>query len=159
MRIAVIKNNIVEDIVDTEDMSLVQLIARTAFIIEIGNLDHSPKKGWVLQGNKLVPPPNYNADQVIQETILEPAIEFLTSLMKRFASENVRMGITQAGKTGLIGNALKDVAFWIPSGSAYEFEKAIGDVEITEEMAPFLTEARVTALRNEVRRYLGMPQL
>lgn len=61
-------------------------------------------------------------------------------LVMDFAGANVVQRITDAGKTKLIGDAVRDVMYWGTTGSLWECYKAVEAVQITPEMAPFLTE-------------------
>lgn len=81
---------------------------------------------------------------------VKKAIKNVNELIKRFASENIVMGITQAGKTKLIADALKDVHYYAQTGSLYECLTAIDAVDITPEMAPFLTSERRTQLKTDL---------
>lgn len=71
-------------------------------------------------------------------------------LLLAFVADNIAMGITNSGKVGLIGNALKDVQFYGAAGSLWECYNALNSVVITPEMAPYLTQARVDWLKNQM---------
>ena len=72
-------------------------------------------------------------------------------LVVAFASENVIMGITASGKTGLIASTLQEVMYYGTSGSLWEALNALNDVVVTEEMAPFLTVARINWMKNQLQ--------
>ena len=78
------------------------------------------------------------------------AIESANDLIRQFAAENIAMGITQAGKTKLIADILKDVFYYAQTGSLYECIAAIDAIVILPEYAPFITEERKTDLKNKV---------
>jgi hypothetical protein len=71
-------------------------------------------------------------------------------MVQQFAAENIAMGITQAGKTLLIGNALQVVNTYGASGSLWEAYNALSQVVITPEMAPFLTQERIDWMKNQM---------
>jgi len=133
---------------------------------EFAGLSHSDVEGLVawftseptnLQAFQQQVAAQANADSI--KRTVQGAIQFGQNLIIQFASENVLMGITQAGKTKLIADTLKDVSYYLNSGSLYEADNAASLVQITEEMSPFLTPARITTFRNKIRAYLGLPLL
>ena len=80
------------------------------------------------------------------ETIIKAkvnkAIYGANEIIKQFATENIMMGITQAGKTKLIADSMSSVMYYCQTGSLYEVLTALNAITITQEMSPFLTEAR-----------------
>lgn len=95
----------------------------------------------------------------IRNNILGPAIAYGKDLAENFASENVMMGITATGKTKLIADTLRNVTYYLQSGSLYEAIREAESLVLTPSMAPFLTPARVKLLTNKMRAYIGLPQL
>lgn len=71
-------------------------------------------------------------------------------LINEFGGENVIAQITAAGKTKLIADAMKDVMFYGSTGSLWEVYVAAERVQITPEMAPFLTEQRRQEFKNRI---------
>lgn len=71
-------------------------------------------------------------------------------LVAGFAAENIAMGITQANKTQLIGDALNQVAVYGSQGSLWMAYAELSKVKITPEMAPFITQARIDWMRNKM---------
>lgn len=71
-------------------------------------------------------------------------------LVAGFAAENIAMGITQAGKTQLIGNALNQVAVYGAQGSLWLAFAELSNVKVTPEMAPFLTADRIEWMKNKM---------
>lgn len=71
-------------------------------------------------------------------------------LVAGFAAENIAMGITQAGKTLLVSDALYEVAVYGSQGSLWQAYNALSKVKVTPEMAPFLTEARIQWMKNKM---------
>lgn len=76
-------------------------------------------------------------------------------MVQQFAAENIAMGITQAGKTLLISDALQTVNSYGCTGSLWQAYNALSQVKITPEMAPFLTEDRINWMRNQLIQAIG----
>jgi hypothetical protein len=77
--------------------------------------------------------------------------------MVEFASENVMMGITQAGKTKEVANYLTDVARHIQTGSLYEVINEIDRLKIEglpQDLSPFITETRLDRFKQKILDYL-----
>jgi len=91
--------------------------------------------------------------------IVNKAKVFAEGVIITAAAENIRLGITQAGKTKLIADTLKDLVYYLQSGSLYEAMTAIDAVVVTPEMAPFITAERLLIFKNKIRAYLGLPPL
>lgn len=71
-------------------------------------------------------------------------------LVRSYAGANIIMQITAAGKTKLIGDAVQEVLYWGSTGSLWEAYCAIERIEITPEMAPFMTGALKQEFKNKV---------
>jgi hypothetical protein len=80
--------------------------------------------------------------------IVETALNYWNVMMATFAAENIAMGITQAGKTQLISQALEEVALYGSQGSLWLAYDALANITLTDEMAPFLTVDRINWMRN-----------
>jgi hypothetical protein len=91
--------------------------------------------------------------------IVNKAKVFAESVIITAAAENIRLGITQAGKTKLVADTLKDLVYYLQSGSLYEAMAAIDAVVVTPEMSPFITAERLLIFKNKIRAYLGLPPL
>jgi hypothetical protein len=78
-----------------------------------------------------------------------------TQMVTQFAAENIAMGITQAGKTGLIGDALQQVNGYGAVGSLWEAYSALSRVQITPAMAPFITADRIEWMKNQIIEAIG----
>lgn len=99
---------------------------------------------------------------------------FIDDLIARFAAENIALGITQAGKTGdVLGlfekgydiGALHPVSLKgsFDTGSLYVSRDIIQHVrdnptEFTG-LSPFVTDARLLAMKNEIEVFLGITPL
>lgn len=98
------------------------------------------------------PPPS--AQQITQGKI-QNAINGFNSIMLQYVAQNVLGGITQMGKTELIADALADVQRYGQSGSLYAAISALQAVQLTPQMAPFLTPDIVASLVNQTLAVLA----
>jgi hypothetical protein len=92
-------------------------------------------------------------------SLINNAKMFANEIITTAIAENIAMGITQAGKTKLILDTLKDVYYYLQAGSLYEVLTAVDAITVTQEMSPFITTARLTTFKNKIRVYLGLPPL
>lgn len=104
---------------------------------------------------------NYNlwtgakvAQQTHASKKVKKAIKNAQALIQTFSSENIIMGITQAGKTKLIADMFKDVFYYSQTGSLYECLLSLNQLTPTEETAPFFTQQRKTELLNKLTNIL-----
>lgn len=114
---------------------------------------------WVAVTNPDAPPPTPvpSPDMVaITEGLVKNAIDFGWQVLVQFAAENVRMGVTQAGKTKHIRETLQSVILCLLSGSLYD---AIAEAKAVPDEAKdpvFLTNARLLAFVNKIEAHLGL---
>lgn len=157
---AFIQDNRVVEIQTIDNEELVSSLSRRfQNTLDITNHVPQPQVGWVFSGNRLVVPAEINTPEYVQANILEPAASFGLNLSKRFASENILQGITQAGKTMLVGDALRDVAYYMERGSLFAAEAKIIQLSqnLDPALSPFVTTERLLRYRNLIRQYLGLP--
>lgn len=87
---------------------------------------------------------------------VNPSIAGYQNEMKIFIAENLAMGISNAkgpdgtNMTKIIGDVLKDVDYYGQKGSLYEAYDALERVNVQSYMAPFLTSARKSYLKNRL---------
>lgn len=158
MRFAQVNENIVVGIVTLIDPDQISEMAKLyQNIIELDNL-YSVQVGWLFDGKRLSPPANTSPANIVLNTILMPAKKFGEDLINQFVAENILMGITQAGKTEVVGEALKDLSFWITQGSLYvalvELERL--KVAMDPTWAPYITYDILNAFENKIKSYLGI---
>lgn len=72
------------------------------------------------------------------------------NIVRVVAAENLALGITQSGKTQMIADACNQVMVYGSSGSLWLAYNELNNIQITPQMAPFLTEARVAWMRNQL---------
>jgi hypothetical protein len=82
--------------------------------------------------------------------IVNNAINAWRGLVVTVAAENVAMGITQQGKTKLIADAMAPIMNYGNSGSLWEAYNALSQIQITPEMHPYITAARVEWMKNQL---------
>ena len=93
--------------------------------------------------------------QTLADKKVKKAIKGANNLINNFCAENIVMGITQAGKTKLLADTLRDVFYYAQTGSLYECLSSLSSVQITAEMSPFLTEARKLELQQKLSNLLS----
>ena len=100
---------------------------------------------------------NYSAQEV--KKIVENAVAFGQNLIIEFATENVLMGITQAGKTKVVADYLQNVMRYAQSGSLYEVINEVNyliNETVPENLSPFVTEVRLNSFKSKIETYLGI---
>jgi hypothetical protein len=85
--------------------------------------------------------------------VLQDAKSYGLKVAEDFTAENIRMGITQAGETNNVRNAMKEVWNCLVTGSLHS---AIDEAELVERSDPFLSEARIRSFINSLKDYLGI---
>lgn len=101
---------------------------------------------------------NFLSPQQEVQIIVGNAISFGQQLIVEFASENVLMGITQAGKTRDVADYLSNLMRYAQSGSLYE---VINEVDrliaegLPSSLEPFITETRMNSFKQKVVDYLS----
>lgn len=105
-------------------------------------------KRWLYDDpNAWSPPPILAPDyQKIYEEKIQKAIDGFDQLLVTYAASNVLLGITQYGKTKLIADTVADVMRYGQSGSLYQAISALQAITVTEEMAPFLTQDKISGM-------------
>lgn len=91
------------------------------------------------------------------EQIVSSAGQFGQALMVSFAAENVLLGITYDGQTGVVLNKLVDVKNALTSGSLYEAITRIRTIDPADYDVKYITEARLLIFINKIETYLGIP--
>jgi hypothetical protein len=93
----------------------------------------------------------------VRDGILMPAIDYGNLLIREFASENILMGITQAGMTSTVRLVMSDVITALGTGSLYDAIHAARAIPVTSYDSTFITQARILQFINKVEAYLGLP--
>lgn len=91
------------------------------------------------------------------EATIQRAMTFGAGLIKKFAAENVLLGITQAGMTATVRTNLAQVITCLQTGSLYDAIAQVKAVPAESKDATFITDARLLSFVNEIERYLGVP--
>lgn len=89
---------------------------------------------------------------------INEASSFGRALILDAAVENVEMGVTQAGKTMLVADYCADVQRYLESGSLYAAMAKIDlliAAGVPENLAPFITEARLQAYKTKIQEFLA----
>lgn len=146
-RIAIIENNKVINIIIGNDNYLNLLIQKNKQAIEC---PETVKIGDNYINNEFSSAiPNLNIKEIYTNKVSK-AISESTKMMTEIAADNILLGITQAGKTKLIADTLKDVIRYCQSGSLYEAINELDRITITADMAPFLTEEKKLEMKDKI---------
>lgn len=97
------------------------------------------------------------AEQV--ENVIKNAVQFGQNLIIKFATENVLLGITQAGKTREVAMYLSSVQILLNGGSLYgalDEVDALINAGIPTELSPYVTEQRLLQYKDIIENYLGI---
>lgn len=92
----------------------------------------------------------------LTEGAVAAAVAFGQQMLVRFAAENVRLGITQAGKTRQVRETLGDVVLCLLTGSLYDAMALVRAVPAEKKDDVFITDARLLSFINEIEAFLGM---
>lgn len=98
-----------------------------------------------------VPDPIFNKCKLTIVT----AMDAWRNLVITIAAENIAMGITQQNKTKLVADTLIHVMLYGQTGSLWQAYQELDKIKITPEMAPFITEARVAWMKNELIKIIS----
>ena len=120
--------------------------------------------GWPFSGREVIPPVGTDAAEMICLTVYDPLVAKLTKVRRRFIGENIAWGITQAGKTRLVGDFMKDVELWFSRASVYEVIQEIekckialqNDAALATSLAPFVTVSRLDGYKLSVLQAAGL---
>jgi hypothetical protein len=97
-------------------------------------------------------------EEIVGKKIVD-AQTFGQALLKEFATENVLMGITEAGKTIQVTDYLHKLSHYIMTGSLYaaltEIDVIISDTN-KSDLDPFVTNDRMNIYKEKIQRYLGL---
>jgi hypothetical protein len=93
----------------------------------------------------------------VKNTILSPAMQFGQNLIKEYASENIALGITQAGMAGTVRAVTADITGALNTGSLYDAIAAARAIPALSKDAVFVTDARLLIFINKIEAYLGLP--
>ena len=86
---------------------------------------------------------------------LNSAVNFGTALWKKFAKQNMKMGITQKGKTGQVRKAMGEVFLALMSGSLYDAMDEARAIPASKKDSEFITDQRILEFINEIEKFLG----
>jgi len=107
----------------------------------------------------------YDPAEALLNTKVKPLSVFCEEFIQRFISQNMIMGITQQGKTRILGEVTKEVMYWVRAMSLreviYEMDVlreriAQGDPDVLA-CHPFISEERLVKCKAYVMDYLASP--
>lgn len=101
---------------------------------------------------------NLTLNEIVFSKIVD-ARDFGNKIMVDAAVENVLLGITQAGKTGIVSDYLHKFTHYLSTGSLYqclvEIERLKADAG-RPDISPFVTNDRLDVYGTKIRTYLGI---
>lgn len=89
---------------------------------------------------------------------VEAAKTFGQGIISEFATENIMLGITQAGKTTDVRRATADIMSALQTGSLYDAMEEIKRVPFEEKDDTFLTNDRLLKYLHRIEEYLDIPK-
>ena len=116
--------------------------------VDVTSVSPQPQIGWTYNGTTFTnpSPPAGPTELQTVEADVQTCIDGFNAIMVQYAAQNELAGITVAGKTTLIADALATVMQYGQCGSLSAAITALQAVTLTSEMAPFLTADIVTSL-------------
>lgn len=102
---------------------------------------------------------DYEQAQVVAnvQSAVSAAISFGQKLMSDFVTENVMLGITQAGKTKAVRQAFVEVMSALQTGSLYDAIDEAKLIPLEAKDPVFVTDARILSFVNKIETYLQIP--
>lgn len=110
---------------------------------------------FVSQIEAIIPPSKTQLEQV--KIVIQNAMNFGNGLIMEFAAENVAMGITQDGMTGVVRRNCSQVIDCLLTGSLYDAIIELRAIPEDKKDAKYLTNARLLIFINKIETYLGIP--
>jgi hypothetical protein len=94
---------------------------------------------------------------VAAQAAVSKAISFGQQLITEFAAENIVLGITQDGQTGVVLDKMSSVMTALQSGSLYEAMNRAKAIPQSDYDNKYITYARIMSFVNKIEAYLGLP--
>lgn len=88
---------------------------------------------------------------------VEASIDFGWQVLREFSTENVLLGITQAGMTNRVRQVTMEVINALSTGSLYDAIAQAKAIPPEHKDPVFITDARLVKFINKVEEYLGLP--
>lgn len=79
------------------------------------------------------------------------------ALIQEFITENLTLGITQAGKTKQVRQAMAEVTSCLMTGSLYDAIDELRLIPAEAKDDTFITDVRILNYINKIEEYLGIP--
>lgn len=126
--------------------------------------DETTEESWIIALSQYSAPPSVPPPIISRVTsYISDARQFAISVADQFAAENSMLGIKQSGKTGAVMDYLHEMVHCVLSGSLNEavlvLDRYIADQsDAKANLAPFITDARLTDYKNKIQDYLVIPR-
>lgn len=140
------------------------LVANPESLLILFHTDYSDADNTVVQNYwSAANAQTFQPTQNQQVTLaISMAMQFGTQMLIQYATQNVLLGVTQAGKTQAVMDYCHELAHCLITGSLYaainQILVMIADTSQTKaNLAPFVTNNVLYAFLNKVQAYLGLP--
>lgn len=173
-RYALIKNNVIDQIVSLEDANVPAAQQACDALIDIEDTTPMPMIGWLLVGNRLTPPstPTIDANWIKNNKVM-PIKTFVDDLLVTIIAENIYMGITQAGKSGAVLNVVNKKVEVSSAPFPVSLFESLTNLTLTvtidvinyhliniadyADLAPYIAADRLTNTKHKIQTFLGFP--
>lgn len=92
------------------------------------------------------------------QKLVKDAMEFGQSLLQLMAAENVGLGITQAGMTGVVRKRSQEVILALMTGSLYDAMAEARAIPAEHKDGTFISDARLLSIINRIEDYMKLPR-
>jgi hypothetical protein len=96
-------------------------------------------------------------EEYILQHVLIPARNFGQDIINQVITENITLGITQAGMTTFVRNVLRDATECLFTGSLYDAITVLKATPEENKDGVYITDARLLYIVNKIELYLGRP--
>jgi len=88
---------------------------------------------------------------------LRPAVAFGKSMIEDFSTENILLGITQAGMTNHVRKTASEIVDALHTGALYDAIAEARAIPAELKDPIFVSDARLLRLINQIEKFLGDP--
>jgi len=78
-------------------------------------------------------------------------------LIRKFIEENIMLGITEAGKTKVVRQAMREVTDCLNTGALFDAIDELRSIPAELKDGVFISDARILSYINEIEEFSGLP--
>lgn len=97
-----------------------------------------------------------SSPQAVINKVVSSAMTKGQSIIQEFIAENLVLGITQAGKTKEVRQAMAEVTSCLMTGSLYDAIDELRLIPAEAKDSTFITDVRILSYINKIETYLGL---